>query len=207
MADTPSPLPSLRVAIAAVILAMLWFEMLTVGTGPLDDNILRAVYAGGHPLLVAIARGFTFLGDSWVGIPIAVGGIALLAWLGRRRAAVAAFLVIAVGRLLVEAQKYAIARLRPSDEVHLVPVSTASFPSGHASNSMIVCLTFAILFFGHTRWRWLAVAVALVLSLCIGFSRLMLGVHWPSDVIGGWTFGLLWVVLALPWAERLAKDR
>ena len=198
--------PSLRVAIAAAVLAILWFEMLTLGTGGADDNILRALYAGGHPLLVAVARGFTFLGTSWAGIPIAIGGIALLAWMGRRRAALAAFLVIAVGRVLVEAQKYAIARLRPVDEVHLVTVSTPSFPSGHAGNSMIVCLTFAILFFGHTRWRFTALAVALLLSFCIGLSRVMLGVHWPTDVIGGWSFGLLWVLLALPRAERLAHD-
>ena len=113
--------------------------------------------------------------------------------------------MIAVGRILVETQKYAIARFRPEDEVHLVPVSTPSFPSGHAGNSMIVCLTLAILFFGDTRWKRPAVAVGFLLSLCIGFSRVMLGVHWPTDVIGGWAFGLLWVVLAMPLAERIAR--
>ena len=202
----PSPLPSLPVAITAAVLAAIWFEMLTVGTGDLDDDILRAVYAGGEPGLITVARGFTFLGNSLVGIAISAGGLILLWLFGRKRAAVAGLLVIAVGRLLVEAQKYSIARFRPSDEAHLVPVSTPSFPSGHAGNSMIVCVTFAILFFGHTRWRWPAVAAAIALSGCIGFSRLMLGVHWPSDVIGGWSFGLLWVTLALPWAERLAKQ-
>ena len=207
MAETPSRLPPLPVAIAAAGFAVVWFEMLIVGTGDLDDDLLRALYAGGNPAWIAIARGFTFLGAAWVGIAVALGGVALLAWLGRKRAAVVAFLVIAVGRALVEAQKYAIARLRPIDEAHLVPVSTPSFPSGHAANSMILCLTFAILFFGHKRWRWAAIAVAILLSVCIGFSRLMLGVHWPSDVIGGWSFGLLWVVIAMPWAERLAKQR
>ena len=201
----PSPIPPLPVAIAGAVLAIVWFEMLTVGTGDLDKDILRSVYVGGEPGLVALARAFTFLGNSLVGIAISVAGVALLAWLGRRHAAIEGFFVIAVGRLLVEAQKYSIARFRPSDEAHLVPVSTPSFPSGHASNSMIVALTFAILFFGHTRWRWPAVAVALMVSGCIGYSRLMLGVHWPSDVIGGWSFGLLWVTLSLPYAERLAK--
>lgn len=201
----PSSFPSLPIAIAAAVLALIWFEMLTVGTGDLDDDILRAVYAGGEPGRIAVARAFTFLGNSLVGITISIGGVVLLWLWGRKRAAVAGMLVIAVGRVLVEIQKYSIARFRPSDEAHLVPVHTPSFPSGHAANSMIVCLTFAILFFGHTRWRWPAAAVAVLLSVCIGFSRLMLGVHWPSDVIGGWSFGLLWVTLSLPWADRLAK--
>ncbi len=180
--------------------------MLTLGTGGADDNILRALYAGGHPAWIAVARAFTFLGNSLIGIAISIAGIVLLWLLRRKQAAVAAMLVIAVGRVLVEVQKYAIARLRPVDEVHLVTVSTPSFPSGHAGNSMIVGLTFAILFFGRTRWKWTALAVALFLSFCVGLSRVMLGVHWPTDVIGGWTFGLLWVLLALPQAERLAHD-
>ncbi len=197
--------PSLRTAVSAAVLVLLWLAMLTVGTGPADDNILRALYAGGHPALVAAARVFTFLGSAWVGLPVVVGGLALLAWQRGRSAAVSALLVIAVGRILVEAQKYGIARLRPEDEVHLVPVSTPSFPSGHAANSMIVCVTLAIAFFGATRWKNPALVVALLLSFFIGLSRLMLGVHWPSDVIGGWSFGLLWLLVAFPWADRLAK--
>jgi len=198
--------PSLATGIAAAVLAIIWFEMLSLGTGGLDDNILRTIYAGGRPALVAVAKGFTFLGNWQFGVVAVVAGIALLAAIGRRRAALAAMLVIAMGRLLVETQKYAIARLRPADEAHLVTVSTPSFPSGHAANSTIVCLTFAILLFANTKWKRPAIAAAVLLAFCIGLSRVMLGVHWPTDVIGGWAFGLLWVVLTLPWAERLAHD-
>jgi undecaprenyl-diphosphatase len=49
----------------------------------------------------------------------------------------------------------------------------------------------------------LAAAAAVFLSLLIGASRVMLGVHWPSDVVGGWSFGLLWALVALKPAERL----
>jgi undecaprenyl-diphosphatase len=55
------------------------------------------------------------------------------------------------------------------------------------------------------RWRWPAVAGAVLLSLLIGISRVMLGVHWPSDVVGGWAFGMLWVLLTLRLAERFVK--
>jgi undecaprenyl-diphosphatase len=197
--------PSSRVSVAAALLAILWFAMLTVGTGASDDDILRALYAGGHPLLVATARGFTFFGNAAFLIAIGIA-FALFLWAkGRARYGLVVVAVTLVGRGLVEAQKYGIARFRPGDEVHLVPVSTPSFPSGHAASSMIVYLTLALVFASRTRWKWPAVAGALVLSLCIGLSRVMLGVHWPTDVIGGWAFGLLWVLLALPLAERLAE--
>jgi undecaprenyl-diphosphatase len=197
--------PSLKVTIAAALLAVLWFAMLTVGTGFADDSILRALYVGGHPLLSAIARAFTFLGEAaWL---IALGfAFALYLWArGRSRYGLVVIAVTLVGRGLVEAQKYGIARLRPEDEIHLVPVSTPSFPSGHAASSMIVYLTLALVLASGTRWKWPAVAAALVLSFCIGLSRVMLGVHSPTDVIGGWAFGQLWVLLALPLAERLAE--
>jgi undecaprenyl-diphosphatase len=199
--------PSRFVTIAAVLLALLWFAMLTVGTGTADDDLYRALYAGGRPLLVWIAYAFTTLGSAWVTVPLGLAAFGYLAWARRKEAAIVTFVVIMVGRLLVEAQKYSIGRFRPEDEVHLVPVSTPSFPSGHSANSMIVCLTLAIVFFGHTRWRYPAAALAVLLSVCIGISRIMLGVHWPTDVIGGWAFGLLWVMLALPQVERLAKVR
>lgn len=195
----------MRVAVTTVLLAILWFAMLTIGTGAADDHILRAIYAGGHPVWIAVARGFTLLGNAPFLIAIGIAFAAFLWARGRPRYGLIVVAVTLVGRGLVEAQKYGIARFRPEDEVHLVPVSTPSFPSGHAASSMIVYLTLALVFASGTRWKWPAVAAALVLSLCIGLSRLMLGVHWPTDVIGGWAFGLLWVLLALPLAERLAE--
>jgi undecaprenyl-diphosphatase len=197
--------PSLRVTVASALLALVWLAMLTVGTGGADDDILRALYVGGHPVLVAIARGFTFLGEAAVLIGLAVA-FALVLWRqGRGSYGLLVIVVTLVGRGLVEAQKYGIARLRPEDRAHLVPVSTPSFPSGHSASSMIVYLTLALVLTSGTRWKWPAVAAALVLSFCIGLSRVMLGVHWPTDVIGGWAFGLLWVLLALPMAERVAE--
>jgi membrane-associated phospholipid phosphatase len=54
-------------------------------------------------------------------------------------------------------------------------------------------------------WRRPAAVAAILLSILIGASRVMLGVHWPSDVVGGWSFGLLWVMVTLPATERLFR--
>lgn len=176
--------------------------MLLLGRGPLDRSIYVALYAGGRPALVLIARIFTFLGEPTVLIG---AGFIVAGWLwhlGRARFAIALLLVILVGRGLAEAQKYWIARARPTLEPHLVIVKTSSFPSGHATSSMIFYLTVALAL-APRGWRRPAATGAVLLSLLIGLSRVMLGVHWPSDVIGGWSFGLLWVLVTLRPAERL----
>jgi undecaprenyl-diphosphatase len=154
---------------------------------------------------VAIARAFTALGEPTV-LLAACALCALWLWYARRgRLGITLVLIALIGRGLSEAQKYWIARVRPDVEPHLVVVKTSSFPSGHAASSMIFYLALAIALTAHTRWSRIAAAGAILLSLLIGTSRVMLGVHWPSDVIGGWTFGMLWVLLTLRPAERLLR--
>ncbi|MBR0552628.1 phosphatase PAP2 family protein [Sphingomonadaceae bacterium LXI357] len=103
------------------------------------------------------------------------------------------------GSLLVSLFKGYIARARPEVVPHLVEVKTLSFPSGHAANSAIIYLTIATLLtqiVENNARRTYLFAVAIVLVTAIGISRMYLGVHWPSDVIAGWSFGTLW---ALAW--------
>ena len=201
----PARPAQLRLAAAAAALTALWLAMLLLGGGRLDRSIYEALYAGGSPALVTIARIFTFLGEPTV---LVGAGFLVAAWLWRRKRlhlALALLLVILVGRGLSEVQKYWIARARPTLEPHLVVVKTSSFPSGHAASSMIFYLTLALALTAETRWQRLAAALAIALSFLIGVSRVMLGVHWPSDVVGGWTFGMLWVLLTLRRAEHLFR--
>jgi undecaprenyl-diphosphatase len=189
--------------VGAVLLALIWLAMLLAGTGPVDQQILVSLYGGGHPAVVAVARVLTFVGSTPVGVPLVILALVFL-WLHRgRAAATAGFFVIAAGRAAVEAQKYAFHRLRPQIEPHLAVATSPSFPSGHATNSMIACLTFAFLMFDDSKWRPTAVSIAILLSFLIGLSRPVLGVHWPSDVTAGWAFGLAWVPLILPLAQRI----
>jgi len=133
--------------------------------------------------------------------------VALWLWyLGRGRAGAVLLAVILIGRAVTELQKYWVARARPDLEAHLVVVKTSSFPSGHAAGSMMFYLALALMLTAHSRLRFAAAAAAILVSLLVGISRVMLGVHWPSDVIGGWSFGLLWVLLTLRPAERLLRS-
>ena len=187
------------------VLAATWLSMLRLGGGALDREIYEALYAGHRPCLLLAARVATALGEPTVLIG---AGIAIALWLwskGHRHLPIVLTAIVLIGRALSEAQKYWIARVRPNLEPHLVVVKTSSFPSGHATSSMIFYLTLAFALTSGRRWRWPAVAGAVLLSLMIGISRVMLGVHWPSDVVGGWAFGMLWVLLTLRLAERFVK--
>jgi undecaprenyl-diphosphatase len=188
-----------------MVLAATWLAMLVWGAGPLDRTIYEALYAGHRPTLLAAARFFTALGEPTVLIGACLLCALWLWYAGRGRLGFSLLLIALIGRALSEAQKYWIARVRPDVEPHLVVVKTSSFPSGHATSSMIFYLALAVALTAGSRWSRPAAASAVLLSLLIGTSRVMLGVHWPSDVIGGWAFGMLWVLLTLRPAERLLR--
>ena len=78
-----------------------------------------------------------------------------------------------------------------------------SFPSGHSANAMITYLAIALLVPVKQRNRAISVGLGLALALQAGWSRVALGVHWPSDVAGGWAFGLFWIAVCM----RLASAR
>jgi undecaprenyl-diphosphatase len=205
MTEQPPRRLEWRFIAATVTLASIWLAMLMWGTGSLDRQVYEILYAGNRPVLLAIARVFTALGEPTVLISACVACALWLWYAGLGRLGLVLLLIALIGRGLGEAQKYWVARVRPDLEPHLVVVKTQSFPSGHATSSMIFYLALALALFAHTRWNRLVAAGAILLSLLIGTSRVMLGVHWPSDVVGGWAFGMLWVLLTLRPAERLLR--
>ena len=176
--------------------------MMLLGTGSRDHQLLSALYSA-DPLAIRGAVIFaTNLGNWWVLVTLTLLAAAWLLYRGRARSALVLLAITLVGRLLVDLQKAGIGRLRPEDQVHLVPVTNLSFPSGHAGNTMIVFLSLALLVTPR-RFRYLAVALALFGTAAVGITRPMLGVHWPSDVVGGWAFGAAWVLMMVRLAERL----
>ena len=182
---------------ALIGLAIAWTVMLLFGGMEFDRGLLLFAYAGQHPGLAEAARWLTELGGFLVLLPVTAAGAA---WLLVRREWMSAALLLGVtlsGRLLVSLQKDWTARVRPDAQGHLVPVESLAFPSGHAANATMVLLCLALLLPTDERWRGVTVWAAVWLALAIGLTRVMLGVHWPSDVIGGWAFGLFWTLLIL----------
>ena len=202
MTEQGSKVGQWRLVAAVIALAAIWLAALLWGRGPLDRSVYEALYAGHRPAMIAVARALTALGEPTVLIG---AGVATALWLwhaGHRHLPFVLIAITMLGRGLSEAQKYWVGRARPDIEAHLVVVKTQSFPSGHATSSMIFYMVMALTLTAGTRLHRLAAAAAFLSSLLIGLSRVMLGVHWPSDVIGGWAFGLLWVLLTLRIAQR-----
>lgn len=193
----------IQTVILLLALALFAGMMATGGAGtPFDERYHRLLYAGNNPMLVRNAQLLTEVGAWYVLVPATVlAGIVLFI---RRRMRVALLLVMVFGgRLLVELAKILVDRQRPGISPHLEAVHSMSFPSGHTANATITWLAIALLLPVPHRLRPILVGVGLAVALQVGWSRVALGVHWPSDVIGGWGFGLAWVILCM----RLASAR
>jgi undecaprenyl-diphosphatase len=180
-------------AFAFVLLVLLFGVALAFGgpESPVDRSILIAMQVDG---LVAAARLLTRLGDWWGYLSIGAAVALWLAWRGHRRRALLLVALLLSERLLVTLLKLLFGRARPDPLGHLDPVHTLSFPSGHAANSMTLGLGLALLLASPSH-RKPAVAAALVFAFAVGATRLVLGVHWPSDVAAGWALGTLWTLL------------
>ena len=175
--------------------------MMVGGTGTLDLAVLEALYSAHKPAVRAFATFVTVFGEWQAVILLSIIAGGWLLYRKHVRTTVLLLAITLIGRILVELQKFGIHRLRPTATEHLVPVKSLSFPSAHAANSMILLLTLALLAAPREQ-RWWAVPAALLGTFCVGISRPMLGVHWPSDVIGGWSFGAAWVLAMVAVAER-----
>lgn len=161
---------------------------------------LAAQIRAGAETLTRAAAVATALGGAAVTLSLAT--LAALFLLYRRRPVHALLLAAAVlaERQLVDWLKIFTGRQRPPGGE--LAVESLAFPSGHAANSMTAFLLVAMLAV-PARHRRAAVTAAVASSLVIGLTRILLGVHWPSDVAAGWALGLVMASGAVAAARRL----
>ena len=179
---------------ALVGLVLAWAVMMVFGAQEFDRGLLLILYGGNDPRLTQAAHWVTLLGDTPV--LLAATGLGAIVLLIRRewRSAAMLLAITLSGRLLVPLQTDWAARIRSEAQGQFVAVDSLAFPSSHAANATMVWVCLALLLPANERSRGFAVWGAVWLALAIGVSRVMLQV-WPSDVIGGWAFGLFWTLL------------
>jgi undecaprenyl-diphosphatase len=159
--------------------------------GTLTDIMINASRFGSTPSLIVMA----LIAAAW------------LAWRGRRADSLLVVLATAGGLALAPLLKLVVDRPRPTG--HLVVVDSSSFPSGHSLNSMVVLGLLTVLVVMERPgavWRTAFAAVGAFLVGVVGFSRVYLGVHWPSDVLAGWLIGVVWLVLCFTVAHLTRRN-
>ena len=173
------------------------------GFGELADEIReRESIAFDRPLLEfahdiagpALDRGLlviTDLGYLHGVVPADIALVLVLMLRRRIRESVFAAVALAGSALLNVATKLAFARQRPTLWESIAPETSYSFPSGHAMGSATLACV-AVLLAWDTRWRWPVVLLATGFVLLVGFSRVYLGVHYPSDILAGWAAASAW---------------
>ena len=181
-----------------------------------DTGILLALREPGHldtPIgphwLKGAMRDITSLGSTSILVLVTVSVAAY--FLVRRQPRTALFMLAAVtgGQVLGTLLKLGVERPRPELVPHLMNETSYSFPSGHAMMSAVTFLTLGSLAARALKDRAARVYVlslAVAATLLVGVSRIYLGVHWPSDVLGGWCAGFAWA-LACWLAARLMQRR
>ncbi len=200
-----------------VLIALLLFFTTTFGFVKLSDEVIEgSTQTLDERILLSLRNPDdlnTPIGPEWLGEVMrdltALGGATLLMLLTLsiviylmllRRFGAMTFLIAAVlgGVLISLALKQAFGRPRPDLVVHLSYTATSSFPSGHSMLSAVTYLTLgALLARIHAARRFKAffLLTAVLLTVMVGISRVYLGVHWPTDVLGGWAVGAAWATL------------
>jgi len=201
---------------ARVIATLLGLAVLTALAGigvrawapGFDAQAMQAIGGGRDATLTALAWVVTEAGSFALLAPLSIAFLLLRRW--KRPADDIALLVIAAGSALLPlVVKLIVARPRPTIEP-LSHLSSLSFPSEHTTQAAAIYLTIAIMLSkGLTRgWREAAIVLGVLIALAVAWSRVYLGVHYPTDVAAGLLLGWSWALLVFHWARpKLIQDQ
>ncbi|MDB5724037.1 MAG: phosphatase family protein [Novosphingobium sp.] len=158
--------------------------------------------------VIEAVRDLTALGGVLLRVLFSLAALAALLFLRMRREAILLLATLVSGLLVESAIKALVGRPRPQIVPHLTEAAGMSFPSGHSFNAALgfiaVALAFAT-FSARRSVRWTIIGSAMAISLLVAWSRVWLGVHFPTDVIAGWLGGAGWAFLAAALLYQPAK--
>jgi undecaprenyl-diphosphatase len=193
----------LLVGAVAILLTLAFVELaghvIEGQTHAFDHWVLLQAQAwrAAHPWLTEVMRDLSGIGSTVTLTLVTVVTVGYLWLVATHRAAWLVATSVISGAALMSLMKIAFGRLRPDLAQAAIMVPGLSFPSGHSSMAAIVFLTLGTLIAStrtRLRERSYILAVASLLALLVGVSRMMLGVHWATDVLGGWAFGVGWAM-------------
>lgn len=157
-----------------------------------DKPLLLLFHGLATPTLDTLMLSFSALGYLFGVVPLDIGILLFLLWRHRRQDALFWSTAIGGAALLNLIAKSAFGRIRPDLWLSISPETSFSFPSGHAMGSMAL-VTALIVLVWSTRWRYFTIIVGGLFVFLVGLSRSYLGVHYPSDILAGWTASAAWV--------------
>lgn len=196
--------------ICAALFIYVCVSVLAHKAGYIDNDLIRIIQGWESPRLTDLMETFTWLGSTKVAVVIAIVAILVLAvFLRHRKELILFILVVGLAPLLNKLLKSIFERERPT--LHrLIEEVGYSFPSGHSMSSFAMFGILTYLLWRHVPSAWgrtLMVVLGLSVTLSIGISRIYLGVHYPSDVIGGYLISGAWVGLSIEVFERTVRRR
>lgn len=192
-----SPTRYVLAAICWSLFVLLWIAVLRGWLGDADHTLMLSLYETRYPTLTNAMIAVTWFGSATALLSLTCVAAGFLLIRGDRASALWLLAIILSGRLMIIAIKALLARARP-DLFPYAIIDSGSYPSAHAANSAMTFLSIALSVRGASRRSMWLLALAGLLALPIGISRIYLGVHWPSDVVAGWLFGIGWVALFVP---------
>jgi membrane-associated phospholipid phosphatase len=168
-----------------------------------DAPLLNWLHALATPALNHLFVMTSRVGYLWGVVPLDALILVLLIVLRRFRDGLFFGIAVTGSAALNLVAKNHFARVRPDLWLSIAPETTYSFPSGHAMGSMTLAMA-AIILCWPTVMRWPVLIVGVSFVLLVGISRVYLGVHFPSDILAGWTAAMTWTFLMYTLVDRKA---
>ncbi|MFJ5712927.1 phosphatase PAP2 family protein [Neobacillus sp. NPDC093127] len=174
-----------------------------------DSDVIAAIQGLESPTLTKVMKFFTLIGSSSVVIVLTIILIIFLYKVLHHRLELILFISAIIGSaVLNQILKLIFHRVRPNFH-RLIDISGYSFPSGHAMNAFTVYVILSFLLWRHIPSRWgrsVLIIFSVFMIMAIGISRIYLGVHYPSDIIGGYLASGFWLTVAI-WFFQFYQEK